>query len=213
MKEPEDSIGAGGVSDQPKARVKIPAPAITNILLFFAAVVLWMPSILFVSVIVVSRGLGTGVHAGTVAIMFNVASILLSLSFSFLYKTFRKFLIIIVLALVTAGMILEYNATTLFMAGAGLLLTGALGVMVPTLLSDNGKHLTPESVTFATSLLIIAMNLAGFAAGPFVQIAASLGKDIFLPGLYFGIFGEAALVVIFLIIRLLQKDKPVIQAA
>jgi MFS family permease len=213
LKEPEDSVRAGAISDQPKVKAKIPSPVLLNCVLIFAAGVFWMPSLLFVSVVVTGKGLGSGVHAGTVAIMFNVAAIILSFAFSFLYKVFKKFLVIIVLVLVTIGMILEYNATSLVMAGAGLFLTGAFLLMIPTLLSDNGKYLAPESITFAASLLIIAMNLSGFVAGPFVQIAANFGKDLFIPGIYFGIFGEAAVVVIFFIIRLLQKDKPETRAA
>ncbi|MDR1247946.1 MAG: MFS transporter [Treponema sp.] len=208
LTEPEDSLIAPSADDKAKAKVKIPGRAIQNYVLMFFAALFWMPSLLFVSIVVTEKGLGTGVHAGSVAIMFNVAAILLSFAFSFLYKTFKKFLAVIVLLLVAAGMFIEYNATSLVMAGAGLFLTGAFLLMVPTLLSDNGKHLAPESITFAASLLIIAMNIAGFAAGPFVTLAESLsGGNIPIAGLYFGIIGEATVVVVFFIIRLLQKDK------
>jgi tellurite resistance protein TehA-like permease len=89
-----------------------------------------------------------------------------------------------------------------------MFLTGAFLLVIPTLLTDNGKYLTPESITFAASLLIIAMNVAGFAAGPFVSLVETLsGGNVPIAGLYFGIFGEAAVVVVFFFIRLLQKDK------
>jgi hypothetical protein len=159
--------------------------------------------------VVIEKGLGTGVHAGSVAIMFNVSAILLSFAFGFLYKIFKKFLAVIVLLLVAVGMFVEYNATSLVMAGAGLFLTGSFLLLVPTLLSDNGKYLAPESITFGASLLIIAMNVGGFVAGPFVGLMESLsGGNVPIAGLYFAIFGEAAIAVLFLIVRLIQKDKP-----
>jgi predicted MFS family arabinose efflux permease len=208
LTEPEDSLGAPAAGDKAKAKASIPGRAIANYVLIFLAGLFWMPSLLFVSIVVVERGLGTGVHAGSVAIMFNVSAILLSFAFGFLYKIFKKFLAIIVLLLVTLGMIIEYNATSLVMAGAGMFLTGAFLLMVPTLLTDNGKYLAPESITFAASLLIIAMNVAGFVAGPFVALMEGLsGGAVPVPGLYFGIFGQAAVVVVFFIIRLVQKDK------
>ncbi|MDR1248702.1 MAG: MFS transporter [Treponema sp.] len=207
LAEPEDSPGAPVAGSQAKAALKIPGRAIQNYVLMFFAALFWMPSLLFISIVVAEKGLGAGVHAGSAASMFNVSGILLSFVFGFLYKTFKKFLAIIVLLLVVAGMFIEYNATSLVMAGAGMFLTGAFLLLVPTLLSDNGKYLAPESITFAASLLIIAMNLAIFAAGPFVALMENLsGGAVPIAGLYFGIFGEAAVVVVFFIIRLLQKD-------
>jgi hypothetical protein len=207
LAEPEDSLIASS-DNKAQAKVKIPGKAIQNYVLMFFSALFWMPSLLFVSIVVTEKGLGTGVHAGSVAIMFNVAAILLSFAFGFLYKTFKKFLVIIVLLLVSAGMFIEYSATSLVMVGVGMFLTGAFLLVIPTLLTDNGKYLAPESITFAASLLIIAMNVAGFAAGPFVSLAESLGGgNVPIAGLYFGIFGEAAVVVVFFVIRLFQKDK------
>jgi MFS family permease len=208
LNEPEDSPVQGAVGGKPKNKAKIPGPAMLNFVLMFLSAVFWMPSLLFISIVVTEKGLGSGVHAGSVAIMFNVAAIAFSFAFATLYKIFKKFLVIIVLLLVVIGMFVEYNATSLVMVGAGMFLTGAFLLMVPTLLSDNGKHLAPETITFAASLLIIAMNAAGFMAGPFVGLVEGLsGGTIPIAGLYFGVIGEAAVVVIFFVIRLLQKDK------
>jgi MFS family permease len=212
LTEPEDSLSAQVVDDKLKPKAKIPGSVILNYVLMFFGGLFWMPSILFISVVVTERGLGTGVHAGSVAIMFNVAGILLSFAFGFLYKIFKKFLVIIVLLVATAGMFIEYNATSLVMAGTGMFLAGGFLLMIPTLLSDNGKYLTPESIAFATSLLVIALHAANFFTGPFVALIESLiGASVPIAGLYFGIFGEAAVVVIFFIIRLIQKDKPQVQ--
>jgi MFS family permease len=206
LDEPEDAMGAVN-AEQPKAKTTIPARAWLNYVLIFLGGVFWMPSLLFISVVVVEKGLGTGVHAGIVAAMFNVSAVVLSFAFAFLYKIFKKFLAVFVLLLVAIGMIVEYTATSLFMAGLGMFLTGAFLLMVPTLLSDNGKIIPPESLTFGASLLIIAMNAASFVAGPFVSIAASLSNR-FIPGLYLSIIGLLAVVVIYFFIRLFQKDKP-----
>jgi hypothetical protein len=207
LTEPEDSLIASS-DNKAQAKVTIPGRAIQNYVLMFFSALFWMPSLLFVSIVVTEKGLGTGVHAGSVAIMFNVSAILLSFAFSFLYKTFKKFLVIIVLLLVAAGMFIEYSATSLVMVGVGMFLTGAFLLVIPTLLTDNGKYLDSGSITFAASLLIIAMNVAGFVAGPFVTVAESLsGGNVPIAGLYFGIIGQAAVVVVFFVIRLLQKDK------
>ncbi|MDR3124161.1 MAG: MFS transporter [Treponema sp.] len=212
MAEPEDSPSAQAADDKPKVKAKIPGSAILNFVLIFFGGLFWMPSFLFISIVVVERGLGTGVHAGTVAIMLNVSAIILSFAFGFLYKIFNKFLAIIILLSVTAGMIIEYNATSLVMAGAGMFLVGAFLLMFPVLLSDNGKRLAPESITLAASLLMVAFQTANFLAGPFVSLMESLSGGNPIAGLFFAIFGEAAMVVIFFIIRLVQKDKPQFQA-
>jgi predicted MFS family arabinose efflux permease len=214
MAEPEDSPDIQGADGAAKAGVRLPGSVLLNYVFVLVAMIFAMPALLFISVVVTEKGLGTGVHAGSVAIMFNVAGILLSFAFGFLYKIFKKFLAIVILAAVIAGMIIEYNAASLVMAGAGMFLAGSSLLLVPTLLTDNGKHLTPESITLATSLLVIAVNVANFLTGPFVGLAETLsGGAISIPGLYFGIFGEAAVVVIFFFIRLIQKDKPQAEAA
>jgi hypothetical protein len=95
------------------------------------------------------------------------------------------------------------------MAGAGMFLIGLVRLIFPRLLSDNGKYILPEGIAFTVSLLDIAMNTAGFMAGPFVGLTEKLiGDNIPVAGLCFGIPGEAALTVIFFIIGLIQKDKP-----
>ncbi|MDR1904273.1 MAG: MFS transporter [Treponema sp.] len=208
LNEPEEAPDVPAQGDKPKAKANIHPRAWLNFIFVFVAGIFWMPSLLFVSIVVEQKLGGTPVHSGIVAPMFNVAAVLLSFAFAFLYKTFKKFLAVFILLLVTVGMFLEYNAVNLVMVGAGLFLTGAFLLMIPTLLSDNGKIVAPESLTFATSLLIIAMNVAGFVAGPFVGIAARLATTSYIPGLYLGIIGQAAVVVIFFIIRLVQKDAP-----
>jgi predicted MFS family arabinose efflux permease len=195
-----------------KAKVKISMPVVLNCVMIFLALTLWVPVLAFISNVVVDRGLGTGVHAGTVAIMFNVAAVILSFLFGILYKVFKKFLAVIILAVITLGMALVYYATNLFMAGAGMFCTGSLLLLIPTLLSDNGKYLAPESVTIVTSVFMIAFNLGNFAAGPFMQIAAAIGPTIPLAGLFMGIFGMVAVTVIFFVIRIFQRDKVEISA-
>jgi MFS family permease len=205
LQEPEEAPVA---ADKPKEKALLPAKAWLNFILIFVSGIFWMPSLLFVGIVVEQKLGGTPVISGMVAPMFNVAAVVLSLTFAALYKVFQKFLVVIVLLVVTIGMFIEYNATSFVMAGVGMFLTGAFLLMIPTLLSDNGKIVPPAGLTFAASLLIVAMNLAGFVTGPFIVAAASLVKTSLIPGLYIGIIGEFAVVVIFFFIRLVQKDKP-----
>jgi MFS family permease len=205
LPEPESAALEPTKIEKPKT--PIPGPVILNFVLIFLTLTFAMPALLFVSSVVIDKGLGTGVHAGTVAIMFNVAATLLSSVFGLLYKVFKRFLAVILAGLVSVGLALLYYAGNLFMAGAGMFLVGSTLVLIPTLLSDNGKYLAPQGITFATSLFMIALNLGNFAAGFFAQAAAGLsGAYVELPGLFFAIFGMGATTVVFLVIRLLQRD-------
>lgn len=192
-----------------KPTAALPLPVILNFLLIFLTLTFAIPALLFVSAVVIDKGLGTGVHAGTVATMFNVAAILLSFGFGILYKIFKRFLAVILGGLVTVGLALLYYAGSLFIAGTGMFLVGFTLVLIPTLLSDNVKYLAPQEITFTTSLFMIALNLGNFAAGPFAQAAAGLaGGGVEIPGLFFAIFGMGATTVVFFAIRLVQKDPP-----
>jgi MFS family permease len=187
-----------------KAKIQIPTPAILNVVMMFFAFMLFLPGLLMISTVVIGRGLGTGAHTGLVAGMFNISTIVLSVLFSFLYKVFKKFFAVILLALGTLGMVILYFASSLFAAGAGMFLLGAFLVLIPTLIMDNSKIVAPESITFATSLLISANNLGNFLAGPFVQASEVLGKNISIPSLLFGAIGLGILTVVYLFIRIFQ---------
>jgi predicted MFS family arabinose efflux permease len=205
LPEPESAPPEPAKAEKPKASIS--RPVILNFLLIFLTLTFAMQALLFVSSVVIDKGLGTGVHAGTVAIMFNIAAILLSSIFGLLYKIFKKFLAVFLAGLVSIGLVLLYYAGNLFMAGVGMFLVGSTLVLIPTLLSDNGNYLAPQAITFATSLFMIAMNLGNFIAGFFAQAAAGLaGSEAKLPGLFFAIFGMGATTVVFFVIRLLQKD-------
>jgi predicted MFS family arabinose efflux permease len=119
----------------------------------------------------------------------------------------KKFLAVIILGVVTIGMVLVYDAGSLIMAGAGMLCVGFALLLIPTLLSDNGKYLAPESVTLVTALFMAAPNLGNFAAGPFMQAAAGISPGIPLAGLFMAIFGMGVITVLFLIIRIFQRGQ------
>jgi hypothetical protein len=70
------------LSNKPKIKAKIPAPVILNFVLLFLMLVFYMPANLFISVVVITRGLGTGVHAGSMAIMCTMQPVLRCLSLS-----------------------------------------------------------------------------------------------------------------------------------
>ncbi|MCL2191568.1 MAG: hypothetical protein FWB79_06235, partial [Treponema sp.] len=169
-----------------------------------------MSAMIFISGIVQNRGLGTGLLAGTVAIMFNISGALLSFFFGPLYKAFKKYLAVVILVVITVGLTLVYFANSLLMAGAGMFCIGAFLLIVPTLLTDNSRYLRPEGVTFASSFLGVAMNLGIFVQGPYVRAVAAVGNDGLAP-LFFAIFGLAAAAVVFLVVRLIQKEPAVLR--
>jgi len=208
LKEPE-SAEAGEVPGQ-KTKARIPASVVLNFVLIFAAALFGMSAMIFISGIVQNRGLGTGLLAGTVAIMFNISGALLSFFFGPLYKAFKKYLAVVILVVITVGLTLVYFANSLLMAGAGMFCIGAFLLIVPTLLTDNSRYLRPEGVTFASSFLGVAMNLGIFVQGPYVRAVAAVGNDGLAP-LFFAIFGLAAAAVVFLVVRLIQKEPAVLR--
>jgi len=203
LKEPKSSK----VSEVPgqKVKARIPVSVVLNFVLIFAAALFGMSAMIFISGIVQNRGLGTGLLAGTVAIMFNISGALLSFFFGPLYKAFKKYLAVVILVVITVGLALVYFANSLVMAGAGMFCIGAFLLIVPTLLMDNAQHLRPEGVTFASSFLGVAMNLGIFVQGPYVRAVTSIGNDGLAP-LFFAIFGLAVAAVVFLVVRLFQKE-------
>ena len=206
LKEPESSVASEAPS--PKTKAKVPTPVVLNFVLIFVASLFGMSAMIFISGIVQNRGLGTGLLAGTVAIMFNISGAILSFFFGPLHKAFKKYLAIIILVVITIGLTLIYFANSLVMAGAGMFCVGAFLLIVPTLLTDNALHLKPEGVTFASSFLGVAMNLGIFVIGPYIQVATAIGNDGLAP-LFFAILGLAVVAVIFFVIRLLQKEPAV----
>jgi MFS family permease len=203
---PEPEKDAPAEKKAEKATVKVPAPVVFNFIMIFLSFTLWVPALALISEVIIGRKLGTGFHAGNVAIMFNVGAVILSFLFGTLYKIFKKFLAVIILAVITLGMFLVFNAGSLFMAGAGMFCVGSALLLIPTLLSDNGQFLAPESLTFVTSMFMVALNLGNFVAGPFMGVAAGISPSTgSLAGLYIGACAMAAVTVIFLFVRIFQK--------
>ena len=214
LKEPENAAANESVSTAksetptPKTKVRMPASVVLNFVLIFLVSLFGISAMIFISGIVQNRGLGTGLLAGTVVIMFNISGAASSFFFGRLYKAFKKHLAVVLLVVITTGLALIYFANSLVMAGAGMFCVGAFLLIIPTLLTDNAQHLQPEGVTFASSFLGVAMNLGIFIMGPYIQIATAIGNDGLAP-LFFAIFGLAAVTVIFFVIRLLQKEPAV----
>ena len=203
LKEPERSLP--GSASLPKPKIHIPLPVILNFIMAFMLSLLGMTALVFISTVIIDRGLGTSVHAGIVAVMFNISGIVLSSFFAVLYKVFKKYLAIIILVIVTIGLVLVYFATSLVMAGAGMFCLGGFLLMIPTVLTDNARRLKPEAMTFVASLLGVALNVGAFSMGPYIKIATIMGNDVLAP-LFFAIFGLTVTTIVFFVIRLFQKE-------
>ena len=203
LKEPERPLPSSAAL--PKAKNNIPLPILLNFVMVFMLSLLGMTAMVFISSVIITRGLGTSVHAGVVAMMFNISGMILSVLFAPLYKIFKKYLAIIALVIVNIGLVLVYFATSLVMAGVGMFCVGGFLLMIPTTLTDNARWLKPEAMTFVASLLGVSLNVGAFMMGPYIQIATSLGNDILAP-LFFAIFGLAATIIVFFVVRLFQKE-------
>jgi MFS family permease len=203
---PELKIETPARGEKVKAKIKIPGPVIINWVMAFICGIFATASLIFVSYIVESRGLGTGIQSAAVSIMFNISAFILSFLFAPLYKIFGKYLLVINLLVINIGLALVYYANSLFMAGAGMFCVGAYLLNMPTLFTDNNKHVSPESLTLVISLTTVIINMGNFALGPYMQITSALGPNIPFAPLFFAIFGMAATTVIFFIFRLTQKE-------
>jgi len=203
LQEPESEVTVNQTTGE-KEKLKIPLPVVLNFVMIFLTGLFGMNALMFISNVITDRGLGTGVHSGTVAIMFNVSATALSFFFGPLYKIFNKYFAIIIIVLVGIGLVLVYYASSLVMAGAGMFCVGTFLLMIPTLLTDNAQQLSPGSMTFAASFLGVVLNVGNFVLGPYIHATTTIGKDVLSP-LFFGIFGLAGTAVVFFIIRLLQK--------
>jgi len=210
LKEPQPEAAEIASPDK-KVKAKLPTPVKLNYLLMFVVTLFGMCAMVFISTVVVSRGFGTSVHAGMVAVMFNIAGITYSFLFASLHKLLKKYLAIAILVSVNIGLMLVYSASSLVMVGVGMFFVGAYLLIIPTLLSDNARYLTPSMITFAASLVGVSLNLGNFALGFYIQLATTLGGNVLSP-LFFAIIGLAITTVIFFFIRMAQKE-PELQSA
>jgi hypothetical protein len=164
-----------------------------------------VPGLALVSIVVEMLG-GSSVQAGVVSIMFTLSATLLSIIFGPLYKAFKKFMSPLCFLAITIGLAILYFANSIFMAGLGMFFIGVLLVTIPSFLLDNSIYTTADSVTFATAVIMVFLNIGIFLAGPVIKIADMLTTDIILPGIFFGLIGMAALTIVTFIARIKQKD-------
>jgi MFS family permease len=191
MSEPEAEVQKMPDAGE-RVKAKLPAPIIVNCVTIALMSMFCLPGLALVSIIAERVG-GTAVQGGTVSIMYSISATLVSMVFGPLYKTFKKFMTPLCLFLITAGLAILYNASSLFAAGLGMFLVGMSLVAIPSFLLDNSRYVTPQSATFATALLMVFLNIGIFLTGTFIQVSAKLGGDIPLPGVFFGLIGMAAL--------------------
>jgi predicted MFS family arabinose efflux permease len=203
MPEPEP-IAAPGAGEKKKS-APLGAAIIINCITGAAVFCLGTVALQAISVVIIGRGFGTGAAAGIAAPFFNIGAVILSALFAVLYKSLKKMLAPITMLVVSIGLLLLYFASNIVMVGAAMFLVGAELIMIPTLLSDNGKLSTPENATFATALLMALFNTGGFFTGPFMILTGKVqGLDV--PGPLFAGIILAILALITFIIRAAQKE-------
>jgi predicted MFS family arabinose efflux permease len=204
MPEPEPIAKAEG-ADAKGGSSSLGVPIIINCITGSLVFCLGTVALQAISVVVIGRGLGTGAEAGIAAPFFNIGAVILSTLFAVLYKALKKFLAPITMLVVAAGLLLLYFATNIVMVGAGMFLVGAELIMIPTLITDNGKFSTPANAAFATALLMALFNVGGFFTGPFM-ILTSKAQNMDVPGPFFAGIILMVFAVITFIIRVAQKE-------
>jgi MFS family permease len=204
MPEPEPIVKAEG-GDTKGGSSGLGVPIIINCITGSLVFCLGTVALQSISVVVIGRGLGTGAEAGIAAPFFNIGAVILSTLFAVLYKVLKKFLAPLTMLVVAAGLLLLYFASNIVMVGVGMFLVGAELIMIPTLITDNGKISTPANAAFATALLMTLFNVGGFFTGPFMILSGKAqGFDV--PGPFFAGIIMMVLAVITFIIRAVRKE-------
>jgi MFS family permease len=204
LPEPEPVVSASPAQEV-KQKIRWPLPVILNFILIFLACTFWSPALIFMSNIVIGRGLGNGFQSGIASVMFDISPFLLSFLLKYLYGKFGRFLVVVCLAVSAVGMFLVYDASSLFEASAGMFLLGSIMLLIPSLILDNRPYLQEQQVTSATSGLTLCFNLGLFAGGPFSSLASVLCKSIPFAGLLFGFVGLAVICAVCFVLRLTQR--------
>ncbi|MFA0815413.1 MAG: hypothetical protein ACC608_06450 [Anaerofustis sp.] len=93
-----------------------------------------IPIIISVSTIIVERGFGTGLEAGTASSLFTVGGTVFSLLFGMMYKKFKKYSIVIVFLITNIGMMLVYFSVNIMMVFIGMFIIGMGPISTPALM-------------------------------------------------------------------------------
>jgi MFS family permease len=209
MPEPKAIEAPPQTADGAKKSGKLSGMIIVNCIVGAATFCLGTVALQTAAAVVIVRLGFTGAHAGIVMPFFNIGAVLLSLLFVLLYNGLKKNLAPVILLLVAAGMFILNGASNIIMVAVAMFLVGSELLMIPTLISDNGKLSTLENGVFATSLLMACFNFGGFFTSPFQFLALKI-KPSSIPGevpevLLAGIV-LVALAVLTFISRLGQKE-------
>lgn len=186
LKEPEKIENTETDTGNNVNIMKLPFKIYFNGVVAFLFMVLSFPVIISVSTVVDVRQLGTSAQAGVALTLFNVGGIVLSAVFGKLYQFMKKWTMIFVLVVTILSMVIVAGATSMWMLYIGMLLFGSGLLLLPALIMDNGQFLPPESVSYASGLMVACMNLGVFFTSPLIAIVFKIvGKADIAAPLYF----------------------------
>ncbi|MFZ7121910.1 MAG: MFS transporter [Eubacteriaceae bacterium] len=205
LSEPEKEEN---IEKQEKVKIKLPARVYVNNSIILLFMMLSLPLILSLSVIIVDRGFGTGLVAGTAMSMFTIGGTVWSLIFGPLYKTFKRFTTVLVLLVCTLGMVVVYYAANLAMIFVGMFIVGMGLLIVPSLMMDNNKLITPDSITFSSSMVVVFMYIGNFLASYFLIVVGNIASNLNVayPALFISVLLMAAMTILWFMVRWKQGE-------
>ncbi|MCR4437265.1 MAG: MFS transporter [Clostridiales bacterium] len=220
--EPEDvpagPATAGGPMGGPAAapqKPKMPAMVWVICILFGIYNLLFMPTTLNISPIIVTGGMGNAAIAGTVITVNTLGGMVAGLIFGKVFQKLTRFTLPLGFGIGCVGLILFLAANSLpliFVAMAVMGFGFALGG--PAINMAIGAIAPPQLIALATSALNVCMGIGGFASSLFAAgLAGALGVTgmaaLKLPFIVF-LIGVAGFTVIYVLYNLMKKPAPAV---
>lgn len=192
---------------QKKDKTNLPKAVYLNSLLVMLFMMFSIPIIISVSTIIVERGFGTGLEAGTASSLFTVGGTVFSLLFGTMYKKFKKYTLAIVFLCTNIGMILVYFSANLFMVFIGMFVIGMGPVSTAALMMDNNVLVEEKDIVTASSSIIIFANIGNFLASYLLMLLTKLtsGFQIDYPAMFITLILMAILTIVAFVIKKNQK--------
>ena len=168
------------------------------------------PIMLNMSTLFVQRNAGGPAVAATALSLYTVAGVVAGFVFGFLFKSVKRMVITLGMALCGLGFLLVFFGSSMIVMTVGLVIVGfGFSTFFPAFMAWMGMVTPPSTVAMASSLILACMNLGGFVASPYNSLLMSIfGADHFiLPMILIAIVFDFAVAVIFIFTSPFKEKK------
>ena len=151
---------------------------------FFAVMGLCMMPVLFNYSVLVAAIDDSVAVAATVQLFYSIGCMVGGLLFATFFKLFKRFTIGVAALLVAVGQLLLVMSGNVPLMCAAMFIAGfGYCMIMPAVLHIAGLVTKPSLLPFATSIIMILMNVTSFIATPFITMVAGFagGDAIFAP--------------------------------